>query len=157
MLISPWRGIGLRSVHYLCSNSLKAETHNPTNVGRQCRLPDTRTIDGRHLIRSFMLLTVILIIISFPSPTLSFIPDSKTSLFCKSFPLQPFFFFSRTDYIDSPDCLLLLLSFSYRIVSYRFGLYWPSCRHPKTPSSLASFKSRLVLPFWYRLSWKRGR
>ena len=31
--------------------------------------------------------------------------------------------------------------------------------HPKTRSSLASFKSRLVLPFWYRLpmlSWKRG-
>ena len=24
--------------------------------------------------------------------------------------------------------------------------------HPKTPSSLASFKSRLVLPFWYRLT-----
>ena len=23
--------------------------------------------------------------------------------------------------------------------------------HPKTPSSLASFKSRLVLPFWYSL------
>jgi len=23
--------------------------------------------------------------------------------------------------------------------------------HPKTPSSLASFKSRLVLPFWHRL------
>jgi len=23
--------------------------------------------------------------------------------------------------------------------------------HPKTPSSLASFKSRLVLPFWYWL------
>jgi len=23
--------------------------------------------------------------------------------------------------------------------------------HSKTPSSLASFKSRLVLPFWYRL------
>ena len=32
--------------------------------------------------------------------------------------------------------------------------------HPQTPSSLTSFKSRLVLPFWYRLprlSWKRGR
>ena len=31
--------------------------------------------------------------------------------------------------------------------------------HPETLSSLASFKSRLVLPFWYglpRLSWKRG-
>ena len=25
-------------------------------------------------------------------------------------------------------------------------------RHPKTPSSLALFKSRLVLPFWYRLT-----
>ena len=24
--------------------------------------------------------------------------------------------------------------------------------HPKTPSSIASFDSRLVLPFWYRLS-----
>ena len=34
--------------------------------------------------------------ISFPSPTLSFIP---AFLFCKSFPLQPFFFFFRTDYM----------------------------------------------------------
>jgi len=24
--------------------------------------------------------------------------------------------------------------------------------HPKTPSSLASFKSELVLPFWYRFT-----
>ena len=24
--------------------------------------------------------------------------------------------------------------------------------HPKTPSSLASFRSRLVLPFWYQLT-----
>jgi len=24
--------------------------------------------------------------------------------------------------------------------------------HPKTPSYLASFKSKLVLPFWYRLT-----
>jgi len=32
--------------------------------------------------------------------------------------------------------------------------------HPKTPSSLASFKSRLVLPFWYWLTQvvlERGR
>ena len=35
-----------------------------------------------------------------------------TFLFYKSFPLQPFFFFFRTDYMDSPDCLLLLLSIS---------------------------------------------
>jgi len=36
---------------------------------------------------------------------------------------------------------------------------WCHC-HPKTPSSLASFKSRLVLPLWCRLTqvffWKRG-
>jgi len=28
--------------------------------------------------------------------------------------------------------------------------------HPKTPSSIASFKSTLFLTFWYWLSWKRG-
>ena len=36
----------------------------------------------------------------------------KTFLFCKSFTPQPFLFFFRTDYMDSPDCLLLLLSIS---------------------------------------------
>ena len=36
------------------------------------------------------MLTVILIIVSFPSPTHSFIPGLKTFLFCKSFPPQPF-------------------------------------------------------------------
>ena len=37
----------------------------------------------------------------------------KTFLFCKSFPLQPFFFFFGTDFTDSPtDCLLLFLSIS---------------------------------------------
>jgi len=45
-----------------------------------------------------MPLAVIRIIISFPSPTLSFIPDLKP-FFCKSFPLQPFFFFLSTDYM----------------------------------------------------------
>ena len=49
-----------------------------------------------------MLLTVILIIISFPSPTHSH-SRLKSFLFCKSFPLQPFLFFFRTDYMDSPD------------------------------------------------------
>jgi len=48
----------------------------------------------------------------------------KTSLFCKSFPPQPFLFFFRTDYIDSPDCLLLLLSISvfYFLVFFCFTL-----------------------------------
>jgi len=70
-------------------------------------------VDGscaKHLtvesLRSFMLLTVILIII-IPSPMHSlFHSRLKTFLFCKSFPLQPFLFFFRTDYIglhDFPD------------------------------------------------------
>jgi len=36
----------------------------------------------------------------------------KTFLFCKSFPPQLFLFFYRIYYMDSPDCLLLLLSIS---------------------------------------------
>ena len=65
-----------------------------------------------NLIWSFLLLTVILIIISFPSPTLSFHSRLKTFLLCKSFALQPFFFFFRTDYTWFPRLLLLLLSIS---------------------------------------------
>ena len=42
---------------------------------------------------------VTLIIISFQSPTHLFIPELKTFLFCKSLPLQPLFFFFRTDYM----------------------------------------------------------
>ena len=52
------------------------------------------------------------VILGIPSPTHSFISPLKTFLFCKSFPLQPFLFFFRTDYMDFPDCLLILLSIS---------------------------------------------
>jgi len=48
-----------------------------------------------------MPLTVTLIIISFPSPTLSFIPDLKPIL--QILPTAPSLFFFRTDYTDSPD------------------------------------------------------
>jgi len=51
------------------------------------------------VIWSFMPLTATLIIISFSSHTLSFIQDLKPSFFCKSFPLQSFFFFFSTDYM----------------------------------------------------------
>jgi len=44
------------------------------------------------------LTAILIIIISFPSPTLSFIPDLKP-FFRKSFSQQPFFFFFRTDYM----------------------------------------------------------
>ena len=43
-------------------------------------------------------LIVIIIIISFSSPTL-FHSRLKTFFFCKSFPQQLFFFFFRTDYM----------------------------------------------------------
>jgi len=60
-----------------------------------------------------MLLTVILIISSSSSlsPPHSFIPGLKPS-FSAILPNAAFLFFFRTDYMDSPDCLLLLLSIS---------------------------------------------
>jgi len=60
-----------------------------------------------------MLLTVIglLIISSIPSPHHSFIPGLKPS-FLQILPTAAFLFFFRTDYMNSPDCLLLLLSIS---------------------------------------------
>jgi len=54
------------------------------------------------IIRSFMLLTVIFILLVFHHPLL-FHSRLKTCLFCKSLPLQPFLFFYRTDYVDSSD------------------------------------------------------
>ena len=69
-----------------------------------------QSIQLENLIRSSMLLTVILII-SFPSPTHSFIPGLKHFFSANpSHPSLPFIF--RTDYMDSPDWLLLLLSIS---------------------------------------------
>jgi len=60
---------------------------------------------------SFMPLTVILIIISFPSLTLSFIPDLKLSFSLNPSHCSLSFFFFRTDYMI-PRLLLLLLSIS---------------------------------------------
>jgi len=68
----------------------------------------------------FMPLTVIIIIISFSSITHSlFHSRLKTFLFCKSFTLQPFFFFFRTDYMrDSLDfyCHFWAYPFFYFLV-----------------------------------------
>jgi len=52
-----------------------------------------------------------LLLLGIPSPT-HFHSRLKTSLFCKSFPPQPFLFFFRIHYMDSSDCLLLFLSIS---------------------------------------------
>ena len=74
-----------------------------------------RGVDGscaKHLtIESYtvvMLLTVILIIISiYHSHTLSFRVENLP--FLQILPAAAFLFLFRTDYMDSPDCLLLLL------------------------------------------------
>ena len=51
------------------------------------------------------------------------------TFFCKYFPLQPFFFFFRTYYMDFPDCLLLLLSISVSLLfSFFLFLHFFSCR-----------------------------
>jgi len=60
------------------------------------------------------------------APTLSFHSRLKTFLFCKSFPLQPFFFFFSTDYTvglhDSPDfyCYFSAYSVIYFLVFFLF-------------------------------------
>ena len=62
---------------------------------------ESRVQQSKHyttVLRDFASRNLTLIIISFPSPTL-FHSRLKTFLFCKSFPLQPFFFFFRTDYM----------------------------------------------------------
>ena len=58
-----------------------------------------------------MLLTFILIISSIPSPlSLSF--QALNLPFPQILSTAAFLFFFRTDYMDSPDCLLLYLSIS---------------------------------------------
>ena len=53
---------------------------------------------------------VILITIGIPSPTQSFIPGLKPSSSASPSHRSLSFSFFMTDYMDSPDCLLLLLS-----------------------------------------------
>jgi len=65
-----------------------------------------------------MPLTAALIIISFSSPTL-FHSSLKTFFFCKSFPLQPFFFFFSTDYmIPQTFTVRLFLLFSFSVLHF---------------------------------------
>jgi len=76
-----------------------------------------------------MVLTVILIIISFPSPTPSFIPGLKPSFSANPLnPPQPFLFFSRTDYMIPRTFTVtsehtrfhFLVFFSFTLFSCRF-------------------------------------
>ena len=53
-----------------------------------------------------------LLLFGFPSPTHSFIPGLKPSFSANPSHRSPSFFFFRIHYMDSPDCLLLLLSIS---------------------------------------------
>ena len=95
-------------------------------VDRRVRQTDRRTdarafhVDGScaehfncRILYDLYLPTVILTIIWYSITHSLFHSRLKTFLFCKSFPPQYFlFFFFRTHYMDSPDCLLLFLSIS---------------------------------------------
>ena len=72
-----------------------------------------------------MRLTFTLIIISISSPTLSFIPDLKPYFSANPSHLRLPFFFSGTDYMDSPYCLLLLLSISvFYVLVFPLFICW---------------------------------
>ena len=97
----------LRSPHHTAL-LVRLPVLNHTTTVAYCRKAFNCRILYR--VRSFMLLAVILIITSFPSPTHSFIPDSKPSFSANPSYDSPSFFFFRIHYMDSPDCLLLFLS-----------------------------------------------
>ena len=42
----------------------------------------------------------------------------KTFRFCKSFPLQPFFFFFRTDYMDSLEFYCYFWAYPFLLISF---------------------------------------
>jgi len=83
------------------------------------------------VIWSFMPLTATFIIISFSSPTLSFIPEFKNLLFLQILPTATFLFFFRTDYMipqtftitSSTGCFYFLV-----FLFYNFQLSFPCGR-----------------------------
>ena len=75
----------------------------------------------------FMLLTIILIIISFLSPSHSLF-HAENLPFLQIIPLpQPFLFFFKTDYMDSPDFYCYFCAYSFLLfIFFCFTLF--SCR-----------------------------
>ena len=63
-----------------------------------------------------------LLLFGIPSPTHSFILGSKPSFSANSFHRSPSFFFFRIHSMDSPDCLLLLLSI-FRLLLFLLFLF----------------------------------
>ena len=90
-----------------------------------------------------MLLTVILIIMSFPLPTHSFISVLKTSVL-QILPTVAFLFFFGTDSADSPDCLpiLLSISISYFLV-FLFSIFYLSVPCGRLSRLMSAFECTL--------------
>jgi len=57
----------------------------------------------------------------------------------------------RLGHCDVTYAPLIFFDCEWICTVFLFGIFAVRSLYPKTPSSLASFKSRLVLPFWYRL------
>jgi len=72
-------------------------------------------------LRIMLLTFILIIIISIPSPPHSFVPAQNIH-FLQILPTVASFFFLETDHMDSPDCLLTLLSISvfYVLVFFLF-------------------------------------
>ena len=58
----------------------------------------------------------------------------------------------RLGHYDVTYAPLIFIDCEWICTVFLFGIFAVRSLYPKTPSSLASFKSRLVLPFWYRLT-----
>ena len=125
-----------------------------------------------------MPLTATLIIISFSPPTLSFIPDfrahvkiasrivsycivsycysitySLTYLIRHAFSALTLLVARQEEYPACKNCVMTCWCGYPSGARCRLFAYGPAdAAASKTPSSLSSFKSRLVLAFWYRLT-----
>ena len=129
VLPTRWRrkpaGIEITSRISIQTAGLAFGRHRVKGVDGSCA--KHLTVESYTAYTVILLLTVVLIIISSPSPlTLSF--QAQNLPFLRILPTAAFLFFFRTDYMDPPDCLLILLSISvfYFLVFFCFTLF--SCR-----------------------------
>ena len=68
--------------------------------------------------KQLYLLLLLLLLLVFHHPLSLSHTRLKTFLFCKSFPLQSFFFFFRTDYMDFPDFYCYFWAYRFLLFSF---------------------------------------
>ena len=130
-----WPSLIFKVVHIIIASHLERHLATP-EIGRQGWVDPVRWIQTKLVFPidstwSFMPLTATLIIISFSSPTLSFIPDLKLSFSANLSHCSLSFFFFSTDYII-PQTFTVTSSISCFYFSvflfYNFQLSFPCSR-----------------------------